>query len=128
VEFRHPRWLDDAHRAETLAFLREHAMPYVCVDEPQGTPSSVPPVVAATARLALVRLHGRNAAAWGQRGAPVAAKYDWLYTPAELAEWTAPVRRLAAESESVHVIFNNCREDKAVVNARQLATLLAEHG
>ncbi len=49
VEFRNPLWLDEGHRPGTLALLREHGYPFVCVDEPQGTPASVPPIVAATA-------------------------------------------------------------------------------
>jgi uncharacterized protein YecE (DUF72 family) len=34
------------------------------------------------------------------------------------------IRRLAEETEQVHVLMNNCREDQAVVNAKQLATML----
>jgi uncharacterized protein YecE (DUF72 family) len=128
VEFRHPLWLDERHAAETLAFLSERGLPYVCVDEPQGTPSSVPPVVAATARVSVVRFHGRNAAAWGKRGVEVAEKYDWLYDEDDLREWTPSIGRLADESAVVHVLMNNCREDKAVVNARQIARLLREAG
>ena len=50
VEFRNGRWLDEEHMDETLDFLERHNLAYVCVDEPQGFKSSVPPVVAATAR------------------------------------------------------------------------------
>jgi uncharacterized protein YecE (DUF72 family) len=124
VEFRNPLWLDEAHVERTLAFLSERGLAYVCVDEPQGTPASVPPVVASTARIAEVRFHGRNAAAWARRGVEVAEKYDWLYSENELREWVPRIRRLAEESETVHVLMNNCREDKAVVNARQIARLL----
>jgi uncharacterized protein YecE (DUF72 family) len=124
VEFRNPLWLDDAHVERTLSFLSEHGLPYVCVDEPQGTRASVPPIVASTARISLVRFHGRNRDAWAKRGTSVAEKYDWLYSDDELREWVAPIRSLADESESVHVLMNNCREDKAVVNAKQLALML----
>ena len=34
---------------------------YVSVDEPQGFPSSTPPVVACTAKLAVLRLHDHSA-------------------------------------------------------------------
>jgi uncharacterized protein YecE (DUF72 family) len=125
VEFRNPRWMDDDHAERTLAFLSERGLPYVCVDEPQGTQASVPPVVASTARIAVVRFHGRNTAAWAKRNVSVAEKYDWLYSEDELKEWVPGIRRLAAESDSVHVLMNNCRDDKAVVNARQLAMMLA---
>ena len=124
VEFRNSLWLDEEHRERTLGFLSERRIPYVCVDEPQGTRASVPPVVASTAPVAVVRFHGRNAAAWARRGAEVAEKYDWLYSEDELREWVPSIRRLAGESQAVHVVMNNCREDKAVVNARQIAVLL----
>lgn len=124
VEFRNPLWMDEGHVERTLSFLSERGLPYVCVDEPQGTPASVPPVVASTARVAVVRFHGRNVEAWGKRNVSVAEKYDWLYSEEELRGWVPGLQRLASESESVHVLMNNCREDKAVVNARQLAMMV----
>ena len=124
VEFRAPHWLANGNAERTLSFLSDRRMPYVVVDEPQGTRASVPPVVAVTAPVSIVRFHGRNQAAWAKRQASVAEKYDYLYSERELSEWIDPVHRLADEAEEVHVLMNNCREDQAVVNARQLATLL----
>lgn len=124
VEFRAPAWLAERRAERTLGQLRDEALPYVVVDEPQGTHASVPPVIAATAPVAVVRFHGRNQAAWARRGVSVAEKYDYLYSEAELREWTPGIRLLADTTEEVHVLLNNCREDKAVVNARQLAGLL----
>ena len=72
----------------------------------------------------MVRFHGRNKAAWAKREASVAEKYDYLYSEEELQGWLPSIQRLAAEADEVHVLMNNCREDKAVVNARQLATML----
>ena len=46
--------------AETLDFLTSYALPYVVVDMPQGYRSSIPPTVAVTADLALVRFHGHS--------------------------------------------------------------------
>ncbi len=61
VEFRHKSWMAGPNEQETLAFLEEHQIPYVCVDMPQGFDSSLPPVAAATSRdLAMVRFHGRD--------------------------------------------------------------------
>jgi uncharacterized protein YecE (DUF72 family) len=125
VEFRNPLWLDEDHVERTLAFLSERDLPYVCVDEPQGTRASVPPVVASTARISVVRFHGRNAEAWAKRKVGVAEKYDWLYSEDELRGWVPGIQRLAEQSQAVHVLMNNCREDKAVVNARQLAMMLS---
>src|SRR5256885_11988953 len=53
---------DEADR--TFEFLESQDLAYVCVDEPQGFDSSLPPVVAVTADLAVVRFHGRNAETW----------------------------------------------------------------
>ena len=124
VEFRAPPWLAGRQQALTLALLREHGLSYVCVDEPQHTHASVPPVSAFTAAPAVVRMHGRNQVNWARRDVPAAAKYDYLYAESELRGWLPAVRQLAEEAGEVHVVMNNCREDKAVVNARQLASLL----
>ena len=48
VEFRHRSWMAPEHVEDTLGFLEELELPYVCVDMPQGFESSVPPVAAAT--------------------------------------------------------------------------------
>jgi uncharacterized protein YecE (DUF72 family) len=60
VEFRNRTWMSDDNREETLEFLSSHDIPYVCVDMPQGYPDSVPPVLAATADLAVTRFHGHS--------------------------------------------------------------------
>jgi uncharacterized protein YecE (DUF72 family) len=60
IELRHKSWFDGDNQAETLDFLREHQLPFVCVDMPQGHNSSIPPVLAATADLAVVRFHGHS--------------------------------------------------------------------
>jgi uncharacterized protein YecE (DUF72 family) len=52
IEFRNHTWMTEANRGETLGFLSARQLPHVCVDMPQGHPSSVPPVLAATAGLA----------------------------------------------------------------------------
>ena len=128
IEFRNNRWLSDTNRERTLAFLRENRLPFVCVDEPQGLPNSVPPVAEATAEVALVRFHGRNRTAWAKRGATTGERFDYLYSEDELAGWLPAVRRLSAEADQVHLLMNNCVEDKAIVNARQLALMVGGTG
>jgi len=61
VEFRNHRWLDGDECERTLGFLEDLDLAFVCVDEPQGYDSSMPPVVAATSDLAIVRFHGASA-------------------------------------------------------------------
>jgi uncharacterized protein YecE (DUF72 family) len=60
VEFRNRTWMTEDNQRETLDFLASHQLPYVCVDMPQGYPSSIPPVLAATSDLAVVRMHGHS--------------------------------------------------------------------
>ena len=122
IEFRNKTWMSEDNREETLKFLADHQLPYVCVDEPQGYPSSVPPVLAATAPLAVVRMHGHSDK-WDSRN--IQEKFRYRYPEKELREWAPRVRQLAEDADTTHVLFNNCYADDAQVNARQLADLLA---
>jgi len=125
VEFRSADWLSDAQRASTLAFLRERGITYVCVDEPQGLASSVPPLTAVTApALAYVRFHGRRRDAWEKPGVSVQERTQYLYQESELREWVPKIRALAQEADEVHVLINTNYEDYPVINARQLRLLL----
>ena len=124
VEFRNNRWLAEENRSRTLDLLRGHSISLVCVDEPQGFPSSAPPLAEATADVAVVRFHGRNAATWARKGATVAERFDYLYSEEELRQWRSPIERLAATTGETHVLMNNCVQDKAVVNAGQMRALL----
>src|SRR3972149_9293860 len=87
VEFRNGRWLSERNAERTLRFLADQRLSFVCVDEPQGFPNSVPPVAEATTDTALVRFHGRNEATWAKRGISPAERFDWLYSEDELREW-----------------------------------------
>ena len=124
VEFRNHRWLDGDECERTLELLEELDLAFVCVDEPQGFKSSVPPVVAATSDLAVVRFHGRNAETWTKRVPSAAYRFRYRYSERELSEWVARVEELAASAREVHAVMNNCYRDFAVVNAAQLARLL----
>jgi uncharacterized protein YecE (DUF72 family) len=121
VEFRNHTWMTDDNQEETLGFLRANGLPYVCVDMPQGYRDSIPPVLAATADLAVVRLHGHSDK-WDSKD--IHERFGYRYTEAELQEWAPEVRALARDAETTHVLFNNCYRDYAQVNARQLAALL----
>jgi uncharacterized protein YecE (DUF72 family) len=108
VEFRHRSWLDEEHRADTLAFLESRGLTYVIVDAPKTDALNlVPTVVARTSRTAYVRFHGRNAATWNRRTGSAAERFDHLYSGDELREWVEPLRELAAEAEQVFALFNN---------------------
>lgn len=124
VEFRDRSWLLPQRRERVLDVLRARGLTYVAVDEPDVPGGGVPPVVAVTRpKLSIVRFHGHNAAGW-RRGATVAERFNYLYAPGELEAWVEPVRRLAREAEEVHVVFNNCVRNYAVLGAKGLAVLL----
>jgi uncharacterized protein YecE (DUF72 family) len=124
IEFRQVGWMKEARRDRVLRFLKDHGFSYVVVDEPQGFPSSVPPVVAATAPLAMVRFHGHNGENWERKGISTAEKFRYLYEPTELRQWVPSLRDLARDAQEVHAVMNNCYSDYAVRNAQDLAGLL----
>ncbi|MFG1755552.1 DUF72 domain-containing protein [Streptosporangium sandarakinum] len=127
VEFRNRTWMEpERNREETLEFLASHEIPYVCVDMPQGHPSSVPPVLAVTAGdLAVVRLHGHSDR-WV--GGTKEERFAYLYSEEELARWAENVRLLSAEAAATHVIFNNYWGDGSQRNAARLAELTGRNG
>ncbi len=120
-EFRHASWFDGDNAEETLGFLREHELPFVCVDMPQGHKSSVPPVLAATADLAVVRFHGHSDK-WTSKD--IHEKFGYDYSKRELRDWAPKLRELAGQTGQTHVLMNNCYQDYAQRNATTLAGLL----
>ncbi len=124
VEFRNKTWLSERNEKETLDFLEGHGLPLVCVDMPQGFVSSIPPVTAATSDLAVVRFHGRNSEEW--ESGSVQRRFKYLYSEKELGDWAPRIEKLSGEAKTTHVLMNNCYQDYAQRNARELAALLSE--
>jgi uncharacterized protein YecE (DUF72 family) len=122
VEFRNHTWMTEDNQKETLEFLSAHDLPYVCVDMPQGYSNSIPPVVAATSDLAVLRMHGHSDK-WESKS--IQERFGYRYGEKELAAWAGNVKRLAEDAAETHVVFNNCYRDYAQVNARQLESLVA---
>ena len=121
VEFRNHTWMTPDNQRETLDFLAGHQLPYVCVDMPQGHRDSIPPVLAATSDLAVVRLHGHSEM-WESKD--IHERFGYRYTDGELSGWVPRIAALARDAQDTHVLFNNCYRDYAQANARQLASLL----
>jgi len=126
IEFRNSSWLNDRNRGETIDFLLRNNLSFVCVDEPQGFKSSVPPIAEATSDMALVRYHGRNTQMWESKRATANQRFNYRYSEQELKEWVPRIKRLAENTKQVHVLFNNHYRDKAVSNARQMKILLGQ--
>ncbi|GAB1691324.1 DUF72 domain-containing protein [Krasilnikovia sp. M28-CT-15] len=123
IELRNASWFEGANHNETLDFLRAFGLPFVCVDMPQGHRSSVPPVLAATADLAVVRFHGHSDK-WTSKD--IHEKYGYRYTDDELARWAPKLRALADDARHTQVFMNNCYLDYAQRNAAELQQLLTE--
>jgi uncharacterized protein YecE (DUF72 family) len=118
VEFRHDSWVTD----ETFDFLRQHRLSYCCVDQPR-LKGLLPPVAVATAPVAYVRFHGRNAAKWWQHE-EAWERYDYTYSRDELSEWVPKIRTLASDSDRVLIYMNNHWQGQAIESARQMRDLL----
>jgi uncharacterized protein YecE (DUF72 family) len=121
IEFRNETWMTPDNQKETLDFLSSHDLPYVCVDMPQGHRDSIPPVLAVTSDLAVVRMHGHSDK-WDSKD--IYDRFGYRYSDRELTEWAGNVRQLASEAEDTQVLFNNCYSNYAQVNATHLADLL----
>ena len=138
VEFRHRSWLDDEHRADTLAFLEQRGLTLVVVDAPRTEAKNlIPTVVATTSPTAYVRFHGRNAATWNRRGGSAAERFDYLYEEQELAEWVEPMRALAGQAEAVYALMNTNKWNEGpegrtipqgAANAQALRAILEAEG
>ncbi len=123
VEFRNASWIPE-RTDEVLRFLAAHALLFVCLDAPWQ-----PYVPAATVPgWAALRLHGRHVTGWldqlAGREPTVAEKYDYLYSPEELAGLARRVRAFGGHARRVAVTFNNNNLDYPVRNALDLKTLL----
>jgi uncharacterized protein YecE (DUF72 family) len=125
IEFRNRTWMTPDNQQETLGFLADHDLAYVGVDMPQGYPSSIPPVLAATSDLAVVRMHGHSDK-WASKD--IYQRFGYRYGEEELREWAPRVRDLADSADTTHVLFNNCYSDYAQVNAQHLKDLLVSDG
>lgn len=122
AEFRRREW----GVAAPLERLRGLGVGFCNIDQP-ALPGNLLPSCHATARLGYVRLHGRNAADWFRDGAGRDARYDYLYSPEEIAEWAARVRAIAAAgAEEIFVIANNHYRGKAACNALELRRALED--
>src|SRR5262249_2377328 len=121
IELRNQTWFAEDNQTETLEFLREHELPFVCVDMPQGYKNSIPPVIEATSDLAVMRFHGHSPK-WTVK--TVVERFDYLYSEDELRSWAPKVRELAEATRQTYVVMNNCTGDKAQRNGAQLLDLL----
>jgi uncharacterized protein YecE (DUF72 family) len=126
VELRHASWLNEKNADRTVRFFTKYEIPFVMVDAPPGTRSSLPPVSVVTSpKMAVVRFHGRRTETWEKSGIPVVERFRYLYQPEELVEWVPRIREAAEQVPEVHLLMNNCYANYGTTNAREIADLLA---
>lgn len=118
IEFRNAQWL----RHEVFDWLRRNELGFCCVDEPQ-LPGLLPPIAEATSKVAYVRFHGRNEEKWWQHEHAY-ERYDYSYSPEELAEWLPKIRDLDQKVERTFIFANNHWRGQAVDTIRQLRMML----
>ncbi|HEX8692623.1 MAG TPA: DUF72 domain-containing protein [Longimicrobium sp.] len=121
LEVRHSSWNTPAFYDE----LAERGIGFVNIDQPLFK-NSIKPTSIVTAPVGYVRVHGRNFKDWFRKDAGRDARYDYLYTPAELEPWAERTREIAAEppTEDVFVVTNNHFRGKAAVNALMLQSMV----
>ncbi len=119
LELRHNSW--QTHAA--LEFLEQMGVTVANLDYPLAR-NSFNLQCCRVGRHAYLRLHGRNAAAWFDKGAGRDQTYNYLYSPRELGEIRTRALALAKTSASLTIVANNHYQGKEVVNAIQLRSVL----
>jgi uncharacterized protein YecE (DUF72 family) len=128
IEFRNRNWVVGSQLKSTVDFLRSHGTAFVNVDAPAAEnfmimPSDLNEIT--DPDVTYLRLHGRNARAY-LTGKTVAARFDYNYSDAEIAEVAERSRRLGRGAREVHVIFNNNNLDYAPRAAARLRVALGQ--
>ena len=126
VEFRNKSWFEGDNLEKTIAFERDLGVVHTMVDGPQGFTNSVPLVFEAThPKIALLRLHGRNKATWNIKSDASSSRFDYWYSPEELAAMVPEVREVASRVDQMHILFNTNYQDQGQGNARLMRQLIA---
>lgn len=127
LEFRHQSWYAAEYREKTFRFMEKEDWIHTICDEPQAGEGSVPTVLKTTDKdKALIRLHGRNTAAWtGPRAKNWReVRYLYHYNQKELQEWKRNIIDIQKEVKDVYVLFNNNSGGDAAGNAKELIGML----
>jgi uncharacterized protein YecE (DUF72 family) len=123
VEFRHASWAKDRVFAE----LERRRVTLVSVDEPD-LPGLFPRLdVVTNSDLFYIRFHGRNNRGW--RSGNMQNQFDYDYSHAELAQWSAQkIPKMAAGTRKGVLFFNNHVRAQAPRNAIAIMEQLAQQG
>lgn len=120
VELRHGSW----NNSMTLKLLEDSDLAFCNIDQPV-IGDSIPPTDHVTnARLAYIRLHGRNRKNWFGKNIGRDERYDYLYDETELGEWAERASRIIGRAQKLFIVTNNHFKGQALVNAFQMRSLL----
>ena len=128
VELRNRNWAEGEQLERTIEFFKEWNVIFVNVDAPRENHFTIMPsdIDAITNRdVAYLRLHGRNAEGY-LTGKTVAARFDYNYSDAEIAEVAERTQKLARKAKEVHIVFNNNARDYAPHAALRLRKALGQ--
>lgn len=130
VEFRNASWFGPGRAAETLAWLRGLGVVHTVVDEPQGVGNFAQGVWETIhPRLAIVRLHGRNAQTWEAKGLAASSdRFNYEYSDEELEDLARHADGLVDSALEVVVLLNVNYEDQGVRAAQRLIRILRRLG
>lgn len=122
VEFRNASWYGEGRAEQTLAWQRELGVAHTIVDEPQGVGNFAHGVWAVTnPKLAVVRLHGRNADTWDAKGLAASSdRFNYEYEDAELDDLARRINGIVDDALEVAVLLNVNYEDQGVRAAQSL--------
>ncbi len=129
LELRHHDWLDERHREQTTAFLKEEGVTLASIDGPPADKKHFTIMTSVDLvtepRLAYLRLHGRDPKAY-LTGKTVAERFHYDYSDDELGEIAERAHHLETEADEVHIVFNNNARDFAPRAAAQLRSRLGQ--
>ncbi len=115
LEVRHRSWLETANleRISSLGYS------FCNADQPLAQ-ESIPVGEVVTGPVGYLRLHGRNAEKWFQKGAPVHEKYDYLYSEQELDRMAEIAQKLIEKTDQLYVVANNHFAGQGPANALEM--------
>jgi uncharacterized protein YecE (DUF72 family) len=123
VELRHRSWSDGI--GETLALLNTWGAAWVQIDEPKFRFSIRQNYLPNVQGFYYMRLHGRNAAKWW-RHEKSEDRYDYLYSAAELKEFSDTADAAKRLVKKLYLYTNNHFSAKSVANAAMIKQQLGE--
>jgi uncharacterized protein YecE (DUF72 family) len=119
LEVRHESW----NTPEFFSELVDRGIGFVNIDQPLFK-KSIKPSASVTSSVGYIRVHGRNYKEWFRKDAGVEARYDYLYSKAELKPWAERTKEVASNASETYVITNNHYKGKAVANAAMLKAMV----